>query len=540
MAGEAFDPTYFRTGKFFDEHFDNDGGHISRSEVQLNPPDLSFAVEYFRLASRHPTQGLPDRMNLTYNWTTAIEQHGHRSALEAFSTFFELLGAHLATRSSSTSQREAAAAIRYSTTLPIDAASCAIRWDNLRHAVELVEQGRGQQWSLASRLKTPVEDLELAHPKLAHNYLELSRRVSDASQDSAPITDRTAADRATTEYRKLREQWEAAVAEIRNLQAFSSGYASDVFENRIAALEGGVAAIATASGQSAQFLAISTIANAGDNIVSTSCLYGGTCNQFQVTFKKFGIGVKFVNDDDPALFAAAIDENTKAIYVESIDNPKYNVAPIPELAKVAHDHGISLIVNNTFGMGGYLIRPIGLGADIVECKRLVCDVFARLHVLTSTIDPLCIGSFTQHNGQKDIHWGHQRYVGQLYYFINDIYNLRESHSDTRAMCIRANAYHRGHSGCGLRSFSTIANFWHQLGQTVAVLVSLSCLRERLSSLRKCLSCLSLSLSSLRKHLSCLFLSLSSHHYVASCLSLSLCIARSLSLTMALPHAWYER
>ncbi|KAG2360288.1 Cys/Met metabolism PLP-dependent enzyme-domain-containing protein [Suillus spraguei] len=139
----------------------------------------------------------------------------------------------------------------------------------------------------------------------------------------------------------------------------------DVFENRMAALEGGAAAIATSSGQSAQFLAISTIASAGDNIVSTSYLYGGTYNQFKVTFKKFGIGVKFVNGDDPALFAAAIDENTKAIYVESIGNPKYNVAPIPELAKVAHDHGIPLIVDNTFGMGGYLIRPIDLGADIV-------------------------------------------------------------------------------------------------------------------------------------------------------------------------------
>ncbi|KIJ19496.1 O-acetylhomoserine aminocarboxypropyltransferase [Paxillus involutus ATCC 200175] len=84
-----------------------------------------------------------------------------------------------------------------------------------------------------------------------------------------------------------------------------------------------------------------------------------------VTFKKFGIGVKFVHGDDPAGFAAAIDENTKAIYVESIGNPKYNVAPIPELAKVAHDNGIPLIVDNTFGMGGYLIRPISLGADIV-------------------------------------------------------------------------------------------------------------------------------------------------------------------------------
>lgn len=139
----------------------------------------------------------------------------------------------------------------------------------------------------------------------------------------------------------------------------------DIFENRIAALEGGVAAVATSSGQSAQFLAISTIASTGDNIVSTSYLYGGTYNQFKVTFKKYGIGVKLVPGDDPATFEAAIDEKTKAIYVESIGNPKYNVAPIPDLAKVAHKHGIPLIVDNTFGMGGYLIRPISLGADIV-------------------------------------------------------------------------------------------------------------------------------------------------------------------------------
>ncbi|KAF8451918.1 Cys/Met metabolism PLP-dependent enzyme-domain-containing protein [Boletus edulis BED1] len=140
---------------------------------------------------------------------------------------------------------------------------------------------------------------------------------------------------------------------------------ADVFENRMAALEGGAAAVATASGQSAQFLAISTIANAGDNIVSTSYLYGGTYNQFKVTFKKFGIGVKFVHGDDPKDFQAAIDEKTKAIYVESIGNPKYNIAPLPEIAKIAHDHGIPLIVDNTFGMGGYLVRPISLGADIV-------------------------------------------------------------------------------------------------------------------------------------------------------------------------------
>ncbi|KAF9032351.1 Cys/Met metabolism PLP-dependent enzyme-domain-containing protein [Panaeolus papilionaceus] len=138
-----------------------------------------------------------------------------------------------------------------------------------------------------------------------------------------------------------------------------------VFEDRIAALEGGVAAVATSSGQAAQFLAISAIAGSGDNIVSTSYLYGGTYNQFKVTFKHYGIGVKWVTENTPEAYAAAIDEKTKAIYIESIANPKYRVADIPALAKVAHDHGIPLIVDNTFGMGGYLIRPIELGADIV-------------------------------------------------------------------------------------------------------------------------------------------------------------------------------
>lgn len=138
-----------------------------------------------------------------------------------------------------------------------------------------------------------------------------------------------------------------------------------VFEDRIAALEGGVAAVAVSSGQAAQFLAISAIAGTGDNIVSTSYLYGGTYNQFKVTFKKFGIGVKWVTENTPEAFAAAIDDKTKAIFVESIANPKYILSDIPVLAKIAHDHGIPLMVDNTFGIGGYLIKPIEHGADIV-------------------------------------------------------------------------------------------------------------------------------------------------------------------------------
>ncbi|KAK0200339.1 Cys/Met metabolism PLP-dependent enzyme-domain-containing protein [Desarmillaria ectypa] len=160
-------------------------------------------------------------------------------------------------------------------------------------------------------------------------------------------------------------------ADLFNLRANGNIYSRignptvSVFEDRIAALEGGAAAVATASGQAAQFLAISAIADAGDNIVSSSYLYGGTYNQFKVTFKKFGIGVKFVTDSDPKSFAAVIDDKTKAIYIESITNPKYTVLDIPALAQIAHEHGIPLIVDNTFGMGGYLVRPIDFGADIV-------------------------------------------------------------------------------------------------------------------------------------------------------------------------------
>ncbi|KAH9939639.1 O-acetylhomoserine ami [Epithele typhae] len=138
-----------------------------------------------------------------------------------------------------------------------------------------------------------------------------------------------------------------------------------MFEQRMAALEGGVAAVATASGHAAQFMAISCIASAGDNIVSSSYLYGGTYNQFKVFMKKFNITMKFVQSEDPAEFAKAIDSKTKGIYVESIGNPKNTVAPLPELAKVAHDNGIPLLVDNTFGMGGYLVRPFDHGADII-------------------------------------------------------------------------------------------------------------------------------------------------------------------------------
>ncbi|GKT86570.1 O-acetylhomoserine (thiol)-lyase [Colletotrichum tofieldiae] len=139
----------------------------------------------------------------------------------------------------------------------------------------------------------------------------------------------------------------------------------DVFEKRIAALEGGVAALATSSGQAAQFIAINALAHAGDNIVSTSLLYGGTYNQFKVFLPRLGINTKFVDGDRVEDIANAIDDKTKAVYVESIGNPKYNVPDLEAIAKAAHEKGVPVIVDNTFGAGGYFIRPIDHGADIV-------------------------------------------------------------------------------------------------------------------------------------------------------------------------------
>ncbi len=140
---------------------------------------------------------------------------------------------------------------------------------------------------------------------------------------------------------------------------------TDVFEKRIAALEGGVAALATSSGQAAQFLALSNILQAGDNLVSTSYLYGGTYNQFKVQFKRLGIQVKFVDGDDPASFDKLVDANTKAIYLETIGNPRFNIPDFEAIAAVAKKHDIPLVVDNTFGAGGYLFRPLEHGANIV-------------------------------------------------------------------------------------------------------------------------------------------------------------------------------
>lgn len=139
----------------------------------------------------------------------------------------------------------------------------------------------------------------------------------------------------------------------------------DVFEKRIAALEGGLGAVAASSGQAAQFMAISALAHAGDNIVSTSNLYGGTYNQFKVLLPRFGIQTKFLQGERPEDVEKAIDDKTKAVYVETIGNPRYNVPDFEAIAKVAHAKGVPLVVDNTFGAGGYFCQPFKHGADII-------------------------------------------------------------------------------------------------------------------------------------------------------------------------------
>ena len=139
---------------------------------------------------------------------------------------------------------------------------------------------------------------------------------------------------------------------------------TDVLEQRVAALEGGVGALALASGQAAITYAIQTIAGVGDNIVSASALYGGTYNLFAHTFPQYGIDVRFADYRDPDAFARLIDERTKAVFVESIGNPLGNITDIEAVARAAHAHGVPLIVDNTVP-SPYLLRPIDFGADIV-------------------------------------------------------------------------------------------------------------------------------------------------------------------------------
>jgi O-acetylhomoserine/O-acetylserine sulfhydrylase len=156
-----------------------------------------------------------------------------------------------------------------------------------------------------------------------------------------------------------------ALKEFGNIYTRLMNPTTDVFEKRIAALEGGVAALAVGSGQAAQFIALNNILQAGDNFVSSSHLYGGSYNQFKVAFKRLGIETKFANGDDPSDFETKIDENTKAIYLETIGNPAFSIIDFEQIAAIAKKHDLPLIVDNTFGAAGYLFRPLEHGAHIV-------------------------------------------------------------------------------------------------------------------------------------------------------------------------------
>jgi O-acetylhomoserine (thiol)-lyase len=156
-----------------------------------------------------------------------------------------------------------------------------------------------------------------------------------------------------------------ALKEFGNIYTRIMNPTTDVFEKRIAALEGGVAALAVGSGQAAQFIALNNILTVGDNFVTTSNLYGGTYNQFKVAFKRLGIEVRFTEGETKADYEKLIDKNTKAIYAETIGNPSFSVPDFEALAELARTYDIPFIVDNTFGAGGYLCRPLEHGAHVV-------------------------------------------------------------------------------------------------------------------------------------------------------------------------------
>lgn len=156
-----------------------------------------------------------------------------------------------------------------------------------------------------------------------------------------------------------------ALKEFGNIYTRIMNPTTDVFEKRIAALEGGVGALAVGSGQAAQFLALHNILQAGDNFVSTSLLYGGTYNQFKVAFKRLGIEVRFADGDKADSFEKLIDKKTKAIYLETIGNPGFNIPDFEAVAALAKKHDLPLVVDNTFGAAGYLFRPFEYGANVI-------------------------------------------------------------------------------------------------------------------------------------------------------------------------------
>jgi O-acetylhomoserine (thiol)-lyase len=190
-----------------------------------------------------------------------------------------------------------------------------------------------------------------------------------AGQEVDPVTRSRAVPIYQTTSYTFRDSKHAAdlfgLKEFGNIYTRIMNPTTDVLEKRIAALEGGVAALAVSSGQAAQFLAITNIVNSGENVVSTSFLYGGTYNQFKVQFKRLGIEVRFADGDKPESFEKLIDAKTKALYLETIGNPGFNIPDFEAIAAIARKHNIPLIVDNTFGAAGYFFRPLEHGANVV-------------------------------------------------------------------------------------------------------------------------------------------------------------------------------
>lgn len=159
-----------------------------------------------------------------------------------------------------------------------------------------------------------------------------------------------------------------ALKEAGNIYTRLANPTTDMFERRVAALEGGVGAVATSSGHAAQLTALTAIVRKGQNIVSSPFLYGGTFNQFKHTFADWGIEGRFAESDRAADLERLIDDNTRAVYVETIGNPGFSIPDFEAVAEMAHSHGIPLVVDNTFGCCGYLCAPLKLGADIVTAS----------------------------------------------------------------------------------------------------------------------------------------------------------------------------
>lgn len=190
-----------------------------------------------------------------------------------------------------------------------------------------------------------------------------------AGQEADPVTgSRAVPIHQTTSYQFKNADHAAnlfGLKEFGNIYTRLMNPTTDVFEKRVAALEGGVAALATASGQAAQFIALNNILQAGDNFITSSYIYGGTYNQFKVAFKRLGIEARFASGDDASGFEQLIDAKTKAIYLESIGNPRLNIPDFGSFAALAKKHDIPLVVDNTFGAGGFLCQPLKHGANIV-------------------------------------------------------------------------------------------------------------------------------------------------------------------------------